>query len=112
MNAMQRSSTAAIILAAGRGTRAGGEVPKQYASIGGHPVLERTLATFLEHPAIDRVKVVIGVDDVSRYEALAPRHAKLLPPIGGGDTRRHSALHGLAALATDPPERVLIHDAA
>ena len=52
--------TAALIVAAGRGTRASGPLPKQYARIGGAPVLARTLGVFLDHPAIDLVQVAIA----------------------------------------------------
>ena len=60
--------TAALIVAAGRGVRAGsGNVPKQYQPIGGVPILARTLDAFLAHPAVDRVQVVIGDGDGAIY---------------------------------------------
>lgn len=109
--------TAALIVAAGRGTRAAGNgaagSPKQYANLGGRSLLARTLAVFLEHPAIDRVAVVIHPDDADRYARQAPPDTdKLLAPCFGGATRQQSVLKGLEVLATHSPDRVLIHDAA
>ncbi len=105
--------TAALIVAAGRGVRAGtGHVPKQYQPLAGTPILARTLATFLAHPAVDRVLVVIGAGDEEIYRSIAPRHDKLMAPVAGGATRQASVLAGLAGLADAHPARVLIHDAA
>ncbi len=104
---------AALIVAAGRGVRAGpGQVPKQYQPLAGTPILARTLATFLAHPAVDRVLVVIGDGDAAIYRSVAPRHDHLMAPVSGGDTRQESVRNGLAALAGAHPARVLIHDAA
>lgn len=107
-------TTAALIVAAGRGTRAaatGNAPPKQYVKIGGSPVLARTLALFLQHPAVDRVLVAIGADDRRLYEnAVGGGHTKLLPPAIGGASRQLSVLNGLHALAPHNPARVLIHD--
>ncbi len=105
--------TAALIVAAGRGVRAGsGNLPKQYQPLAGTPILARTLATFLAHPAVDRVLVVIGNGDEEIYRAIAPRHDNLMAPVTGGETRQDSVRNGLAALAGAAPGRVLIHDAA
>jgi 2-C-methyl-D-erythritol 4-phosphate cytidylyltransferase/2-C-methyl-D-erythritol 2,4-cyclodiphosphate synthase len=106
---------AALIVAAGRGTRAAasGNTPKQYAPIGGRPVLARTIEAFLAHPAIHDVKVVIHPDDKNRYAALViGTPEKLSRPVMGGDTRQESVLRGLEALADSSPDLVLIHDAA
>ncbi len=107
---------AALIVAAGRGTRAAspGGGPKQYAIIGGKSVLARTMAAFAGHPGIDEVKVVIHADDRELYEQSAAdgRAAKLTEPAIGGPTRQASVLRGLEALAASPPDIVLIHDAA
>jgi 2-C-methyl-D-erythritol 4-phosphate cytidylyltransferase/2-C-methyl-D-erythritol 2,4-cyclodiphosphate synthase len=106
------AKTAALIVAAGRGLRAGSaHDPKQYRLIGGRPVLARTLDLFLSHPAIDRVLVVIGKGDEARYRASVPEDPHLLQPVLGGDDRQESVRRGLLALAGDPPDRVLIHDA-
>ena len=60
----------ALIVAAGRGVRAGGEMPKQYREIGGRPVLSWTLDRFLTHPAVGAVATVIGREDRDRYDRL------------------------------------------
>ncbi len=107
---------AALIVAAGRGTRAaiGGAGPKQYAVIGGRTVLARAISAFAEHPEIDAIKVVIHPDDVEAYERAAAESAsrKLVAPAYGGATRQASVLCGLEALASSAPDVVLIHDAA
>lgn len=105
------SSVAALIVAAGRGQRFGPGAPKQYAPLAGQPILRRAAAAFAGHPRVDRVQVVIHADDRARYDA-AVAGLDLLPPVTGGATRQASVLAGLAALAADPPGRVLIHDAA
>jgi 2-C-methyl-D-erythritol 4-phosphate cytidylyltransferase/2-C-methyl-D-erythritol 2,4-cyclodiphosphate synthase len=104
------AGTAALIVAAGRGARAGGGTPKQYRAIGGRAVVERTIATFLGHPGIDRVQVVIGSGDVEHYASVAAQHKPLLPPVTGGSDRQESVRRGLLALAGEPPARVLIQD--
>lgn len=104
---------AALIVAAGRGHRAGGEVPKQYATLDrqGTTVLARAVDAFLASPLVDQVRVVIHPDDLPLYrQAIGAR--PLPPPVSGGATRQQSVLAGLEALAADPPELVLIHDAA
>jgi 2-C-methyl-D-erythritol 4-phosphate cytidylyltransferase / 2-C-methyl-D-erythritol 2,4-cyclodiphosphate synthase len=106
--------TAALILAAGRGTRARGPQPKQYAAIGGVPVLAYALRAFLAHPDIALVAVAIAQGDEARYRAAVAGLAsdKLLSPIGGGPTRQASVGNGLSALGVHLPDVVLIHDAA
>jgi 2-C-methyl-D-erythritol 4-phosphate cytidylyltransferase/2-C-methyl-D-erythritol 2,4-cyclodiphosphate synthase len=103
--------TAALIVAAGRGVRAGGTVPKQYLPVGGRPVIAWALDRFLRHPDIGAVRVVIHADDVELYHKAAPDHRLLLPPVLGGETRQESVLLGLESLAGDPPDLVLVHDA-
>jgi 2-C-methyl-D-erythritol 4-phosphate cytidylyltransferase/2-C-methyl-D-erythritol 2,4-cyclodiphosphate synthase len=104
-------TTAALIVAAGQGRRAG--TPKQYASIAGTTVLAHTLHTFLAHPVVDLALVVIAEADRGSYDqAIVRDHPKLLPPAIGGSTRQRSVLNGLRALTSSAPARVLIHDAA
>jgi 2-C-methyl-D-erythritol 4-phosphate cytidylyltransferase/2-C-methyl-D-erythritol 2,4-cyclodiphosphate synthase len=105
--------TAALIVAAGRGTRASSALPKQYVQIGGEPVIARTLDVFLRHPDVDLVQVVIAASDVERYRGAVGSRAggKLLEPIAGGETRQISVHKGLESLAAYTPDRVLIHDA-
>ena len=105
--------TAALIVAAGRGTRAGEGLPKQYRVIGGVPVLARTMTVFADHPRIATIQTVIHPDDRAQYDACAPDTPKLLPPVTGGDSRAASVLAGLRALqAQGGIDTVLIHDAA
>ncbi len=100
----------ALIVAAGRGSRFGGPLPKQYALLAGHPVLRRTIGAF--HAAgIDHVQVVIGPGDDAHYAA-ATEGLELPPPVAGGASRQQSVLNGLEMLAGDPPDLVAIHDAA
>jgi len=101
----------ALIVAAGRGSRFGGPLPKQYALLGGQPVLRRTVAAFQSAPAIGRILVVIAPEDDVRYET-ATRGLGLPAPVQGGSTRQRSVLNGLEALAGTAPDFVAIHDAA
>ena len=105
-------SVAAIIVAAGRGVRAGGEMPKQYRALAGKPVLRHTAEAFAGHPSVDRVLVVYNPADRALYDA-AVGDLELLPPVAGGASRQESVRNGLQALAAPgTPEVVLIHDAA
>ena len=105
----------AIIVAAGRGARAGAGGPKQYRPLAGEPVIRRTVRAFLEHPKIDAVRVVIHRDDHDEYSAaigLLSESPKLLAPVNGGAERQESVFLGLKSFDDSKPERVLIHDAA
>lgn len=104
--------TLALIVAAGLGSRAGGEIPKQYRSVGGRSVLDRTVSAFAGCPLIDKVCIVINTDDEDLCRTRVARHEKLLEPVAGGETRQISVANGLEAVAVLKPERVLIHDAA
>lgn len=108
-------TAAALIVAAGRGARAGraGLPPKQYARLAGRPVLAHAIGAFQAVQGIQRVVVVIHPDDADLYAdcaRLAPD--RLAPPVPGGATRQESVRLGLQALSADPPDHVLIHDAA
>src|SRR5699024_10756154 len=105
---------AVVVVAGGKGERAGGAdaVPKQYRLLAGQPVLARTLSGFLALDRIERVLPVIGADHASHYAGLGLSHTRLMPPVTGGATRQSSTLAGLEALASDPPDIVLIHDGA
>ncbi|MBN9457513.1 MAG: bifunctional 2-C-methyl-D-erythritol 4-phosphate cytidylyltransferase/2-C-methyl-D-erythritol 2,4-cyclodiphosphate synthase [Bosea sp.] len=112
---METSAVAALIVAAGRGLRAGGDRPKQYRLVEGRPVLARALMPFLADAAIDRVAVVIGEGDEQRYaDAVEGLDAtRLARPVTGGATRQASVRLGLRALARDGFRGiVLVHDAA
>src|SRR5947209_7268436 len=113
-------TVAAIIVAAGRGSRMGHQIPKQYRMLAGKPVLTRTLECFLAHPAVDSVQPVIHPDDETLFasvkkELSACLEKKLRAPVHGGDTRQQSVQRGLEAVACssdEDPSGVLIHDAA
>ncbi|HXL68925.1 MAG TPA: bifunctional 2-C-methyl-D-erythritol 4-phosphate cytidylyltransferase/2-C-methyl-D-erythritol 2,4-cyclodiphosphate synthase [Xanthobacteraceae bacterium] len=101
--------SAAIIVAAGRGERAGGL--KQYRPLGGEPVLRRVLRLFAAHPGIDAVQPVIHPADEADFRAAAAG-IDCLSPVAGGATRQASVRAGLEALARENPAWVLVHDAA
>lgn len=103
--------TAVVIVAAGKGERAGSAVPKQYVPLLGKPMLRWTVEAFVRHPDVDFVQIVIGANDEVPY-AEAMRGLTVLPPLAGGPTRQHSVMHGLEALVHHKPDHVLIHDAA
>jgi 2-C-methyl-D-erythritol 4-phosphate cytidylyltransferase / 2-C-methyl-D-erythritol 2,4-cyclodiphosphate synthase len=102
---------AAVVVAAGRGQRVGGDVPKQYRSIAGEPVIRPALAAFLGHPRIAAVQPVIHAQDAEAFHA-ATAGLKSLSPVCGGATRQASVRAGLEALRGIRPDIVLIHDAA
>ncbi len=105
-------TTAALIVAAGRGTRAGFALPKQYQALGGSTILRRTAQQFTHHPGIEYVQVVIHPDDAEKYRELIDG-LTLAEPVPGGATRQKSVLNGLEAIGRQPGiDRVLIHDAA
>lgn len=105
------TGTVALVVAAGRGQRFGGETPKQYLPMAGRPLMRHCLETFAAHPRISEVRVIIHADDRERYNAAIAGLPLLEPTIGGAD-RQQSVLNGLESLASMAPARVLIHDAA
>ena len=101
----------ALIVAAGESRRAGGNVPKQYRMLEGKSLLRRSIEAFLQHPQVSGVRVVINSAH-GEYYAEHTKGLSLPPPVSGGDTRQKSVEMGLASLAGDAPDYVLIHDAA
>ena len=101
---MKTKQTAAIIVAAGRGTRAGGDLPKQWQMLAGKPVLAHTLAAFAHLPRV----LVIHPDDHMRAKAIAGDALIVI----GGATRDASVRAALQALQGHGIARVLIHDGA
>lgn len=100
------SRLAVLIVAAGKGERTGRSGPKQYELLGGLPMLRRTADAFAGWPA----RVVVGPGQDALYRAAMGPGAPA--PIIGGARRQDSVRLGLEALAADPPDFVLIHDAA
>ena len=109
-----RPKTAAVILAAGSGSRMGGETPKQFIRVLGTPILVRSLRTFAAAPSIDEIVVVTRAGDVGTVRALLDEYgvaAKVKTVIAGGDTRQKSARIGVEATSKGC-RFVAIHDAA
>ena len=99
--------TGIIIVAAGRGTRAGGAVPKQWQEVAGQPVARWTLRAFA---GLGPIVMVIHPDDHAQARATSAGMDVRL--VHGGADRATSVRAGLAALAEDAPDKVLIHDVA
>ncbi|MAC72970.1 MAG: bifunctional 2-C-methyl-D-erythritol 4-phosphate cytidylyltransferase/2-C-methyl-D-erythritol 2,4-cyclodiphosphate synthase [Marinovum sp.] len=99
-------TVAALIVAAGRGSRAGGAEPKQWQRVAGKPVIDHTLERFTQHPRIDRIMVVLHQDDMDLLKSTDCEVTQ------GGASRDASVRNGLDALAANPPDQVLIHDVA
>lgn len=110
----KKIKTIALIMAAGQGQRIGGPLPKQYMLIKGRSILGQTILTFLDHPDVDAVRVVIGENDKDFYTHAVSvlDSSKLLPPVVGGAQRSISVRLGLESLENFSPEHVLIHDGA
>jgi 2-C-methyl-D-erythritol 4-phosphate cytidylyltransferase/2-C-methyl-D-erythritol 2,4-cyclodiphosphate synthase len=102
---------AVVVVAAGRGTRAGAGAPKQYRLLAGVPVIRHSLALFVGHRQIHLVQPVIHRDDVASF-AEASAGLNLRAPAYGGATRQSSVRAGLEALEKEAPRLVLVHDAA
>lgn len=103
--------TFALIVAAGSGSRVGGECPKQYLPLHGLPLLRHSVLAFLNHPHVDGVQVVYHPDHRDYYD-LSVGDLGLPEPVKGGKTRQESVRLGLEALKSLKPHKVLIHDAA
>ena len=98
---------AAVIVAAGRGTRAGASGPKQWQTVAGRRVADWTLARFAAHPKITRCVTVTHPDDARQAQSLA--HTEI---VQGGATRAASVRAGLEHLRGSDITHVLIHDVA
>lgn len=105
------AGVAAVVVAGGRGIRAGGGLPKQYRTIGGLPAIRKSLMAFALHPDVGAVQPVIHPDDLQLFRDAA-KDLALCDPVAGGATRQASVFCGLEALAPSAPEIVLVHDAA
>ena len=105
------AQVAAVVVAAGQGLRAGGEIPKQFRRIAGETLLERALSAFAEAPDVTFVQPVIRPDDVDLVRRLTSG-MNVLEPVAGGATRQASVRAGLEALVACAPDIVLVHDAA
>ena len=114
---MPTSSLAIVVVAAGRGSRAGEGLPKQYRTLAGEPIITHALRALHRGAPDARILVTIHPDDQALYEASvalldASAQAALLEPVPGGASRQASVRAGLEALAAESPALVLIHDCA
>lgn len=100
-----------IIVAAGRGSRAGEGLPKQYRTLCGKMVLRRTIESFLKIDPTFQILCVIHPDDVELYEK-ATEGLDVAGYVFGGATRQESVRNGLAGIEHLKPAHVLVHDAA
>ncbi|MCY3874670.1 MAG: 2-C-methyl-D-erythritol 4-phosphate cytidylyltransferase [Rhodobacteraceae bacterium] len=102
---------AAIVVAAGASTRAGGGVPKPYRNLGGEPVLAHAIRSLLQHERIGTLRVVIGAGHEAYFETVASamNDDRLSSPVFGGATRGESVLAGLESVEA---EHVIVHDGA
>jgi len=100
-------TTAALIVAAGKGERAGGGTPKQWRPLAGKRVIDHTIARFRASDVVDSIVVVVSDGDRHHWETL-----KGVQLVTGGADRSGSVRNGLLALQGSGVSRVLIHDAA
>jgi 2-C-methyl-D-erythritol 4-phosphate cytidylyltransferase len=100
----------AIVVAAGKGTRLGGERPKQFLELGGVPIIIHTLRQFERCREVDQVIVVLPADQTAGFQSLAQRFElkKFLGAVPGGDSRAQSVQRGLATIKQ--ADIVAVHD--
>ena len=105
--------TVAVVLAGGTGRRLGLGAPKQFAAVGGRPILAWAIAAFDAAPGVDEVLVMMAAGHVAEAKLIAERYPKVTRVVEGGASRTDSTLAALAALEDLPGDtRVLFHDAA
>ncbi|MEO6798931.1 MAG: 2-C-methyl-D-erythritol 4-phosphate cytidylyltransferase [Rhodanobacter sp.] len=102
-----------VVPAAGRGTRVGGDRPKQYQALAGKPLIEHTLARLAAHPRIAGLLVTLAAAD-AYWPGFETLHGKPVLTVVGGAERSDSVLAGLVALPAmvHADDFVLVHDAA
>lgn len=101
----------ALLMAAGRGSRFGAEMPKQYLRLVGRPVLRHAAEALLGEAGVAALLPVVPAGEEA-FVAEMLAGLPLLPPVAGGATRQASVRAGLEAVAADPPDLVLVHDGA
>ena len=107
MAATGQLTVAAILVAAGDGTRLGANIPKAFVNVAGRTLLEHAAARFADHRQVRDVIVVVPAGLLATASSLVPG----AQVVAGGPTRQDSVARGLAALADDV-EFVLVHDVA
>jgi 2-C-methyl-D-erythritol 4-phosphate cytidylyltransferase len=103
----------AILPAAGLGTRMAGPQPKQFLSLDGVPILIHSLRAFALAPRVTDIYVAVRQPEIERVQAQVAEYgfADRVHVVEGGDSRQESVSHALAALAAEPDDIVLVHDA-
>lgn len=101
----------ALLMAAGQGSRFGAALPKQFLPLLGRPVIRHAAEALLAEGLVTRLLPVVGRGEAERVATLLSG-LPVLPPVEGGATRQASVRAGMEALAADPPDAVLVHDAA
>jgi 2-C-methyl-D-erythritol 4-phosphate cytidylyltransferase len=107
------SSTWAIVVAGGDGSRLGADRPKAFVGLGGRPLLGHSIDLLEDHPAVDRIVLVVPAEWEEPATLLADELAagKVVAAVPGGETRALSVAAGLDVVADDA-EAILVHDAA
>jgi 2-C-methyl-D-erythritol 4-phosphate cytidylyltransferase/2-C-methyl-D-erythritol 2,4-cyclodiphosphate synthase len=105
-------TVAAIVVAAGKGVRAGGALPKQFAPLCGKPMFEHSVGALSSHPDVTDIVVVIGNGQEDRVRRKPVESVNYVNFVTGGAERRDSVRAGLESLVGTGVTRVLIHDAA
>ena len=107
------SSTWAIVVAGGDGSRLGADRPKAFIGLGGRPLLAHSIDLLEDHPAVDRIVLVVPAEWEEPATLLADELAagKVVAAVPGGETRALSVAAGLDVVADDA-EAILVHDAA
>ncbi len=107
------SPTWAIVVAGGEGTRLGADLPKAFVRLGGRPLLSHSIDLFEDHPAVDRMVLVVPAEWEQPATLLADELAagKVTAAVAGGETRALSVAAGLGEVGADA-EAILVHDAA
>lgn len=108
---VNKLETIALIVAGGRSERMGGGIPKPYRELAGVGVLRRVVKTFMQHPEIDGVRVIIRREHHAFYKKAVDGFS-LIPCAIGGGSRQESVRLGLESIAHFSPRYVLVHDAA
>ncbi len=106
-------SNVAILMAAGKGLRTGGDIPKQFVPVNGKMLMEYALTTFQQHPRIDEIVVVLPADcpDGIRQHLVAT-YPKITRLVEGGAERFQSSWNATRLFAQRPDDILLLHDAA
>jgi 2-C-methyl-D-erythritol 4-phosphate cytidylyltransferase len=107
------SATWAIVVAGGEGSRLGADLPKAFVRLGGRPLLAYAIDLLEDHPAVDRVVLVVPAEWEEPATLLADQLAagKIAAAVRGGETRALSVAAGLAEVPDDAGA-ILVHDAA